>query len=491
MPNIACVCVHQLATQSVLRAHPTWRGQPVAIIDRAGTSQATLLEVNRAAQKLGVHVGMRLSSARNLAAKLHAEVFSSEEAEQNIQTLTKFFVNFSPEVEASDTLPGVFWLNPQGLDTLYGNTHQWGQRLLRALRKDKWLASMVIGFDRHATQVLARTRKNVWVMSDPQSEQTQAMHVPLSVIAISAKLRHGLTRLGVYKLGDLACIPLAELKRRLGAEAAALYTQYIQTSVLPLQPSEVIEPVELSLEIDPPDDDLTRLIFRIKQGVDALLKEVRTRAGSLRALHCELWLDHHKGEPPKLVIEPATPTLDSMALIELVRLRLSTFVLPAKMIGIKLHADITSPLREQLALFEVERTRQRAAADRALARVRALYGANAVTRAELTESHLPESSFQWTPIAHVPSPKTIQKSTPAKREHALVRRLLTKPTSFRRPTHKTTQLQLDGPFRVSTAWWQGADIARDYYFVTHPSGDITWVYYDPNQRRWFEQGSLG
>ena len=40
------------------------------------------------------------------------------------------------------------------------------------------------------------------------------------------------------------------------------------------------------------------------------------------------------------------------------------------------------------------------AAHRALARIRAAYGEQAVTRASLREAHLPEASFRWEPIQH-------------------------------------------------------------------------------------------
>jgi protein ImuB len=36
--------------------------------------------------------------------------------------------------------------------------------------------------------------------------------------------------------------------------------------------------------------------------------------------------------------------------------------------------------------------------------------------------------------------------------------------------------RLEGPERIETGWWDGADVARDYYIARAPSGAEVWVY---------------
>jgi protein ImuB len=36
--------------------------------------------------------------------------------------------------------------------------------------------------------------------------------------------------------------------------------------------------------------------------------------------------------------------------------------------------------------------------------------------------------------------------------------------------------RLEGPERIETGWWDGADVARDYYIACAPSGAEVWVY---------------
>jgi protein ImuB len=51
---------------------------------------------------------------------------------------------------------------------------------------------------------------------------------------------------------------------------------------------------------------------------------------------------------------------------------------------------------------------------------------------------------------------------------------------------------LDEPERIETGWWDGGDVARDYYTATDIHGVRLWVFrelYAPG--RWFLQGIFG
>ena len=77
----------------------------------------------------------------------------------------------------------------------------------------------------------------------------------------------------------------------------------------------------------------------------------------------------------------------------LVRLRLERTDLTAGVVGVTLNAETVPATAEQLRLFGAARARDEAAANRALARLMAQFGDQAVTRAVLKEGHLPEARF--------------------------------------------------------------------------------------------------
>ena len=57
-------------------------------------------------------------------------------------------------------------------------------------------------------------------------------------------------------------------------------------------------------------------------------------------------------------------------------------------------------------MFTEKPTRDLDAANRALARLRAEFGDEAVVYAKLTDGHLPEARFTWEPLTRVKLPKT-------------------------------------------------------------------------------------
>ena len=43
--------------------------------------------------------------------------------------------------------------------------------------------------------------------------------------------------------------------------------------------------------------------------------------------------------------------------------------------------------------------------------------------------------------------------------------------------------------RIESGWWDGQDIARDYFIAETASGSRYWIYHElDGQRRWFLQG---
>jgi len=56
---------------------------------------------------------------------------------------------------------------------------------------------------------------------------------------------------------------------------------------------------------------------------------------------------------------------------------------------------------------------------------------------------------------------------------------------------QTLQL-LEGPERIETGWWDGREVARDYYVVRDDSGAELWVYRERlPPHAWYLHGVFG
>src|SRR4029077_20619807 len=213
------------------------------------------------------------------------------------------------------------------------------------------------------------------------------------------------------------------------------------------------------------------------------------------------------------------PTLDPGQILDLARLRLESMQFAAGVIEIELEAESCGATVEQICLFErlvlspsamlrinsVEGpARDLDAANRALARLRAEFGDDAVVQAKLKNGHLPEARFSWEPLTPVELPRKdltrLNGLNARPTAKMLVRRVAAKPILLPgepRPTHEDGWLLVGakygsinnppGPYILSGGWWT-REIHREYYFAETRRGDLLWLYYDRRRRRWFLQG---
>jgi protein ImuB len=193
-------------------------------------------------------------------------------------------------------------------------------------------------------------------------------------------------------------------------------------------------------------------------------------------------------------------------IVELVRLRL-TGLLAARVekdassrtrgvTDVRVEVDGVTAVQTQSNLFEEKPRRDLAAAARAMARVRAELGDDAVVKAVLRDGHLPEARFDWKPVTSLeaPQPRTV-------RQPPLVRRIYARPIPFSSARHRDAEAELLkhvdegtvretlGPYVVSGGWW-AREVQREYYFVRTSNGRALWMFYDRRRLGWFIHGEV-
>lgn len=493
MERTACVDIPALPLQLLLRDEPAMRSHPAVVVadDRP---QGVVLWANPHARRARILPGMTFAAARNLAADLRAAVVPPERIDAAVDDLVRTLHNFTPRVEPARGQPGVFFLDPTGLVPLYGSLEHWASCIVAELARHDLGATIVVGFHRYRTYALARTRQGAWVLPEARHEARLAARVPLSHLDVSPRLRDELFVLGVRTLGDLLALPAAELRLRFGEDAAKLHAR-ASDRFTPLQARALVDPVRKEIQFEPPDSDHTRLLFALRGVLHELCGQLVERGQALSAMRITLELDHAPEHNADL--EPATPTIDVQLLVELMRLRLESLRLPASVAGMVVLVEGTRATEEQLALFRTQSRRDLDAARRSLARLRARFGPEAVTRPRLRAAHLPEASHGWEPALDVSFPQPpppIRTADPP----PLCRRVHARPIPLPpRPRHEPEAWlgrrgairTMQGPFRVSGGWWVRT-VERDYYYVHTQHGEILWIYYDRPRRTWYLHGEV-
>lgn len=492
MKRTSCVLLPVLPLQILFHERPHWQSAPVAIVDDEGP-HGRITHLNGLAAKSRLRIGMRQIVARDLLPHLRTAVVSSDQTSRVIADLVTSLQTFSPKVEAS-AHDGAFYVDPEGLRGLYGGHRNWATCVHRYLRARRWQSAVTVGFHRHRALAVAMTRAGVTILETPEEERMRANEAPLRSFHLPGRVCEGLRALGIETLGDFLSIPAGELHSRFGAEASSLHDSFAESLQLPIQPHGFDEPARISFQVDPPDDDQHRLLFAVKGALHSLLHQVRARGEAIQSLDLSLRLDRASTHRDHL--EPASPTLDLMLLLELIRLRLGETQLQGAVEEVEILATTVDAVAEQAPLPGHQPHLDMSAAHRALARIRAAYGPHSVTRARIREAHLPEASFQWEPadLARIGNHSAVPVIS------SMIRRVYAKPKALRSREPQTPEAgpslganqaieHLYGPYRVSGGWWKRL-VERDYYYAETNRGDFLWLFYDRPRKRWFLHGVL-
>jgi len=514
--RIACLDVPALPLQLLLRREPEWRQCPAAVVTE-DNPLAPLLWVNEVARRAGVLPGMRYAAALALDRNLRAATVADDEIAEAVDRLHRHLLRYSPRVEPARHEPGVFWLDAGGLERLSGTPEQWALRLHRSLKRARFVAGVAVGFSRFGSYCLARVQRRVVIITSVEAEATTCRRVPLARLELEPRLRDDLDRLGLCTVGDLITIPVTGLAARFGPRTAELVQLAQGLRFDPLQPVAPRAPDLGEQEFDEPEADAWRLLFVIKRLLHPLLSALADRQEAVALLQLDLVLADRAATLTREELRPAAPTLDVVLLMELVRLRLETMELSAGVERLVIEAVGLPAPPEALELFRTRPRRDREAALRAVARVRAELGDEAVVRAELQPSHLPESSFRWRQVEQLPTPAPLRLDTDDARP--LVRRLLPRPRPLlagspdlaRRhglrllraaagPMNRhlnaatdsatsSPDVQVHGPHLLSGGWWS-REVRRVYHFLEDAHGQLLWVFYDEARGRWYLHGKV-
>ena len=579
---MACVDVPALPLQLLMRRHPAWAAQPAAVVDR-DRPQGVVEWVNEAARRAGVLPGMSYAAGLSLAGGLRAAEVPPGDVEAGVAAIAGLLRRFTPGIEPSGACPGVFWLDASGLQPLFASLVGWARGVRGHLRAAGFRGRVVVGFTRFGTYALARAGgeaarrvpdprvtviddaayalagaggetdrrgldRGVAVLGDAAAERRAARRVPLRRLDVDPALRDALDKLGVRTLGAFLRLPSAGVRRRFGREAQRLHREAAGDLVVPFQPAPAVEPLARRLDLDAPETEVERLLFRVKQALDPLFGVMAARQEALAGLELRLRLDAPAAAPRAERVErirPAAPTLDVRQVLNLVRLRVEGLArqsspdgsawrptnppgvravprrrlptLSAGVIEIGLTVSPARATREQLRLFQEEARRDLRAADRAVARIRAEFGDGAVVRAALADGHLPEAAFAWRPLDRVVRPVPAPAGA-----RSLVRRFFAAPRRVPPPRQRELDGRVSlrgagrdsapaaadrdvdglpataatgrvdgmrGPYVVSGGWWR-TPIHREYYFAGAGDRGWSWIYYDRRRRAWFEQGAV-
>jgi protein ImuB len=235
---------------------------------------------------------------------------------------------------------------------------------------------------------------------------------------------------------------------------------------------------------------------------------LRERQRGITALLCRF--HHYRAPPTACTLRLAAPEAGAERLLSLLRERLATLALPEPVRRCELRGGALSerPLASQSLWPVGEHGHAPAGEMPALVeQLRARLGAGAVYGIARVSEHRPENAWCVAepalragagtvagPAEHRPSANA---SLPFRRPLWLL--AVPEPLDQQRgrPRRHGALELLQGPERIESGWWDGADVQRDYYVARDSRGSRLWVYREAagegrgGAYRWFLQGIFG
>jgi protein ImuB len=431
--------------------------------------------------------------ARELWAGLHLSGFDSVSGLEQLAILAQRFT------------PRVSLVPPDGLLLeVAGSLHLFGG--LEGLRREltgvclHLQARPVLAFAPTPLAALSAARAGQPLMiTDPAQLTGQLAPLSLSALRWPEEIRARLARAGVRTVGAVLRLPRAGFARRFGVAQLAFLDAL--TGRIPDVRADFRAPARFRRrhELDCELSDHGRLLAVLAPLFDALGAFLIAHQCGVVELECRFV--HRSAPPTNCALSLAAPCANAQQLGALFGERLNSLPLPEPVRAIELRANELLPQRSPCrALWQPGEQGGEAGeeSEGLIDRLCARLGREAVHGLAQRAEHRPENAW----VATRP-PSTASRRVSAARADEVDETLLARPL-WLLPTpqplaayqgvpdrHGPLRL-LSEPERIETGWWDGGEVARDYYTAIDRHGVRLWVFREREQPHgWFLHGVFG
>ncbi len=451
---------------------------PLAVLATHSNRQ-TILARNRAAAAHGITPGMPLGAALSLCADLVTHPREEGAEGTALEGLALWAEQFTPTLSLA--LPAALLLEVEGSLKLFGGVEALRERIDSGVTALGYRARLALAPSPLGAWLLAQAGQHQSVLNRGELEQALSP-LPLGLLDLPKEKSKALRGMGLYTLGDCLRLPRDGAAKRLGPEFLAALDRALGRVPDPLPlftpPARFHSRIALPAEVE----NAEALLFAARR----LLLEMQgfLLARSMGVQTFELYLTHHHRPPSRLPVGLVAPTREIDHLLGLLKELLGRFELPAPVDGLVLTAEQFVPLASHnKALFNEPKAEQQGW-QQLVERLRARLGEETVKGIQPVADHRPERA--WRTV--VPGQAKPLPGVPSRPLWLLPEPELLKEVDGH-PWHGGRLVLQQGPERIESGWWDGPDMARDYFVAANPRHGRYWVYRECRPpRRWFLHG---
>ena len=471
--------------------------RPVAVVDLERNGKV-VRACDAAVHTAGVRAGMSINAALALVPGLHALARDVRRERQLLEAVAQRGLRFTPRVSLE--LPDGVLLEVRGSLRLFGGARQLCARLQQEIAEATGatvhlaitpapLASL--WFARQgppgSRAILIRNREELAGRLGPLS--LECTRWPAGIV-------QALATMGVRTLGECLRLPRDGFARRFGADLLAMLDRATGRQREPRAAYAASERFSARRDLEPELLDTARLEAALEPLVAELCCFLRERGRGVQAI--ELHLRHREAPVTRLRLRFVQPIgAQPKRIAAMLHERLARLALPEAVRSVRV---LSGPLIELQAdaveLFAHDRRESGGNVPQLIERLRARLGNEAVHGLECVPEHRPEAAWRAVePVSSSSRPRLSKKGEdkgrpfPASAGEGVRRPLwlldVPEPCDERR-------LEFDeGPECIESGWWDGQDVARDYYVARNGRGARLWVFRnrrDGDAQGWFLHG---
>jgi protein ImuB len=453
----------RLALESVqIEDHDT----PRVIYAQTG-ARRSVIDLNTAAARHGIRVGLPVAAAQALCGALRAQARQPEREAETLRTRATWALRYTPWVVLRHER--VLLLEIATSLRLFGGLRALLARARSELAGLRWCYRAAVAPTPAAAVLLARAGPTRAVTSTRRLRAVlQAMELECS--ELPEDVVHALHGVGVRRLGQLLGLPRAEIARRFGQACVNYLDRLLGRAHEALPRFDLPACFDAALELPAPVQHSEALGFAAQRLLRAFCHWLE--AAQRAVLDYRLHVRHEDHPDSVLEFGLRQPCIDHTHLSQLLRARLSELALPAAAQSLRLLGGACVPLAAPNGdLF------QRAAqtdddAGRLLERLRGRLGDIAIRQPVLHADHRPEFA----------------QSNRGVHDPALIERaaLRPRPLYLFDPPQDLARWPLadfDAPGtalaeRIESGWWDEHSVRRDYFRVPCADGALCWLFRD-------------
>ena len=443
----------RLALEALLRGRAPSEGtdEPWAVVENR-----CVLACNAAAAAAGVHAGSALAAAWALAPRLRVLPRNAAAETAALEAIAAWACQFTSRVSLEP--PQAVLLEVEGSLRLFEGSGRLMARLHSGLAGIGFEGLLATGSTARAALWLARGA----------SEVLEAL--PVSAMAPAPEALALLRSIGIGTFGELLRLPRAAAAARLGQRLLDDMDRALGRIPEPREFFSPPERFQAWLELPAPVTQAESLLFAARRLLLQMEGFLAARQAGVRSF--ALRLLHRGAADTVMEIGFAAPRRDAEQALRLLRERLGARAFPSPVEALRVETRELMPLAAATPGLFGDARNETEAWERLLERLQARLGDARVHGLAVHPDHRPERA--WRAV------KACDASTAAAGPRPLW--LLEPP----RRLGESDFTLLAGPERIESGWWDGEDVARDYFIARTRAGSLSWIYRAPEG--WFLHG---